>query len=110
MARQPWVTQIRSARTATEQITILRSLKNDIVGHPLKKELAVTEGVLEPVVRLTFNKIGSRQDGKSHDHSFASRPLVEEELLRLQGLQVLASVALGTEALSLTSKLCTNSY
>ncbi|KAK0122119.1 hypothetical protein ONS95_010380 [Cadophora gregata] len=95
MARQPWVAQIRNARTPTEQILVLKALKNEIVGHPLKKELAITEGVLEPVVRLTFNKAGSRQDGKSHDHSFASRPLVEEEQLRLQGLQVVASVALG---------------
>lgn len=75
----------------------LKALKNEIVGHPLKKELAITQGVLEPVVRLTFNKAGSRQDGKSHDHSFASRPLLEEEQLRLQGLQVVASVALGNE-------------
>ncbi|KAH6717910.1 armadillo-type protein [Leptodontidium sp. MPI-SDFR-AT-0119] len=95
MARQPWVAQIRNARTPAEQIVTLKALKNEIVGHPLKKELAITQGVLEPVVRLTFNKAGTRQDGKSHDHSFASRPLVEEEQLRLQGLQVVASVALG---------------
>ena len=95
MARQPWVAQIRNARTPAEQILTLKALKNEIVGHPLKKELAITQGVLEAVVRLTFNKAGSRQDGKSHDHSFASRPLLEEEQLRLQGLQVVASVALG---------------
>ncbi|KAH7413148.1 armadillo-type protein [Cadophora sp. MPI-SDFR-AT-0126] len=98
MARQPWVAQIRNARTPAEQILTLKALKNEIVGHPLKKELAVTQGVLEPVVRLTFNKAGSRQDGKSHDYSFASRPLMEEEQLRLQGLQVVASVALGGPA------------
>ncbi|KAH7370560.1 armadillo-type protein [Rhexocercosporidium sp. MPI-PUGE-AT-0058] len=95
MARQPWVAQIRNARTPAEQIVTLKALKNEIVGHPLKKEMAITQGVLEPVVRLTFNKAGSRQDGKSHDYTFASRPLVEEEQLRLQGLQVVASVALG---------------
>ncbi len=98
MARQPWVAQIRSARNPEEQTAALRALKNEIVGHPLKKELAVSQGVLEPVVRLTFSKTNNRQDGKSHDHSFASKPLVEEEILRLQGLQVVASIALGKES------------
>ncbi|KAF4625055.1 hypothetical protein G7Y89_g13115 [Cudoniella acicularis] len=98
MARQPsqpWVSQARNARNASEQIGVLRALKNEIVGHPLKKELAVAQGVLDPVVRLTASKTGSRQDGKSHDHSFATRPLGEEEMVRLQGLQVIASIALG---------------
>ncbi len=95
MARQPWVAQIRNARNPPEQIGALRALKNEIVGHPLKKELAVHLGVLDPVIRLTFNKISSRQDGKGHDHSFASRALSEDEMVRLQGLQVLAIIPLG---------------
>lgn len=95
MARQPWVAQIRNARNLTEQIAALRVLKNEIVGHPLKKELAVHLGVLDPVIRLTFSRTTSRQDGKGHDHSFASRALSEDEIVRLQGLQVLASIALG---------------
>lgn len=95
MARQSWVAQIRNARSPAEQITALRILKNEIVGHPLKKELAIHLGVLDPVIRLTFSKSSSRQDGKGHDHTFASRALSEEEMVRLQGLQVLASIALG---------------
>ncbi|CZR53857.1 related to armadillo repeat protein [Phialocephala subalpina] len=95
MARQPWVAQIRNARNSAEQIAALRVLKNEIVGHPLKKELAVHLGVLDPVIRLTFSKTSSRQDGKGHDHSFASKALSEDEIVRLQGLQVLASIALG---------------
>jgi hypothetical protein len=95
MARQAWVSQIRNAKSPAEQISILRTLKNEIIGHPLKKELVVTLGTLDPVVRLASNKAVSRQDGKSHDHSFASKPLVEEEMVRLQGLQVIASIALG---------------
>lgn len=96
MARQPWVAQIRNARSPAEQIAALRALKNEIVGHPLKKELAVQLGVLDPVIRLTFSKSSNRQDGKGHDHTFATRALNEEEVVRLQGLQVLASIALGS--------------
>ena len=95
MARQPWVAQIRNSRSPAEQIVVLRALKNDIVGHPLKKELAVALGVLEPISRLVFNKTSTRQDGKAHDYSFACRPLSEEEVVRMQGLQVIASIALG---------------
>lgn len=94
------MSQIRNARNHTEQISVLRALKNDLVGHPLKKQEAVALGVLDPVVRLTSNNQGSRPDGKSHDHSFASKPLNEEELVRLQGLQIVASIALGKETRS----------
>jgi len=94
-ARQPWVSQIRNARNTGEQIVVLKALKNELIGHPLKKENAVASGVLDPIVRLTLNRTVSRNDGKSHDYSFASRPLSEDEVARLQGLQVIASVALG---------------
>ncbi|TVY40582.1 Uncharacterized protein LOCC1_G004549 [Lachnellula occidentalis] len=98
MARQAWVSQIRNAKSPAEQISILRTLKNEIIGHPLKKELVVTLGTLDPVVRLASNKLAGRQDGKSHDHSFASKPLLEEETVRLQALHVIASIALGGPA------------
>ncbi|TVY25892.1 Uncharacterized protein LHYA1_G005254 [Lachnellula hyalina] len=98
MARQAWVSQIRNAKTPAEQISILRNLKNEIIGHPLKKELVVSLGTLDPVVRLASNKLAARQDGKSHHHSFAYKPLLEEETVRLQGLQVIASIALGGPA------------
>ena len=95
MSRLPWVAQIRNARNAAEQIEVLRALKNDIVGHPAQKEVVVKLGVLEPVIRSALNKNGTRHDGKSHDYSFASRPLSQEEIVRLQCLQVIASIALG---------------
>lgn len=103
MARQAWASQIRSAKTPAEQISILRALKNEIIGHPLKKELVVALGTLDPVVRLASNKLAARQDGKSHNHSFASRPLLEEETVRLQGLQVIASIALGIPSIASAS-------
>ena len=95
MARQPWVTQIRNAMNSAEQIAILRALKTELIGHPLKKEAVVAQGVLDPIVRLSFNNKSSRHDGKLHDHSFAARPLNEEETVRLQGLHVISSIALG---------------
>jgi len=95
MVRQSWVPQLRTSKTPGEQNTILKNIKNAIVGHPLKKESAVRQGILDIVVRLTYNKSGRNLDLKAHDHMFAPRPLNEEEAVRLQGLQVLASIALG---------------
>jgi hypothetical protein len=105
MARQPWLGQLRNARSTAEQVAVLKVIKNDVVGHSIKKELVVNLAVLDPIVRLTFSKNSSRQDRKSHDHSFASRPLVEDEIVRLQGLQIIASIALGNY-LRLIFRLC----
>ncbi len=98
MAKQPWLSQIRNSRSPAEQISALRALKNEIIGHPLKKELAIELGVLDSVIRLTFNKNTGRQDGKSPEATLNPRSLTvtEEEMVRLQGLQVVASLALGT--------------
>ncbi|KAM3078184.1 hypothetical protein ACMFMG_002519 [Clarireedia jacksonii] len=98
LASQRWPVLIRNARNPAEQIDALRALKNEIVGHALKKEMVVTMGLVEPVVRMSFNKSTSKQDNKAHDHTFAARPLTEEEMVRLQGLQVLGSIALGGPA------------
>src|SRR5271155_2280074 len=95
MSRLSWAAQIRNARNSAEQIAILRALKNELIGHPLKKETVVAQGTLDPIVRLSFNTKSTRNDGKSHDHSFAARPLSEEETVRLQGLHVISSIALG---------------
>lgn len=99
LATQGWPLLIRNARSTSEQIANLKGLKNEIVGHALKKEMVVTMGLVEPVVRLCFNKsVPKNQDGKAHDHSYAIRPSQEEEeeeILRLQALQVLGSLAYG---------------
>ncbi|TGO67964.1 hypothetical protein BOTNAR_0032g00080 [Botryotinia narcissicola] len=70
LATQRWPLLIRNARSTSEQIANLKGLKNEIVGHALKKEMVVTMGLVEPVVRLCFNKsVPKNQDGKAHDHS-----------------------------------------
>lgn len=95
MSIMTWAEQIRNARNTAEQVAILRALKNELIGHPMKKEAVVRHGVLDPIVRLSFNTQSGRNDGKSHDHTFAVRPRNEEETVRLQALHVISSVALG---------------
>lgn len=95
MAGQTWISQLRMARSHAEQVAALRRIKNEIIGHPLKKEKAVAHGVLESVTQYATNTSSNQQDGKSHTDILLSRQLIEEEVIRLQGLHILASVALG---------------
>lgn len=81
-----------------EQLSALRSLKNDIVGHVQKKEKWVEEGVLEPIVRILDTRRSapkpSQRDSQSHGQP-SPRSLAAEESARLQALQILASLANG---------------
>lgn len=93
------LTALRSHDQA-EQLSALRSLKNDIVGHVQKKEKWIEEGVLEPIVRILDTGRStakpSRRDSRSHAQP-SPRSLVGEESARLQALQILASLANGND-------------
>lgn len=93
----PILAQIRNPRSQTEQIAALRALKNDLIGHQQKKQMWVGLGVLEPIVRgITTSKLQGKQGGKErYENCIASRPLAEEEMVRLQALYVIGSLALG---------------
>ncbi len=105
MARSspPILAQIRNSKTPAEQIVALRALKNDIIGHQQKKEMWVGLGVVEPIVRImTSNKAQGGQNGKErYDHSFTSESLSEKEMVRLQALCVIGSLAHGKKYLAL---------
>lgn len=88
------IAQLLEAQDGPRKIAALRSIKNDIVGHPLKKAAAVTQGIIEPLVRLLARQ-STGQDAAGHDYLFATRPMDEEETIRLQALQILASIAQG---------------
>jgi armadillo repeat-containing protein 8 len=93
----PIMNQLRVARSCAEQITALRALKNEIVGHAQKKERWVELGVLELVVKVLGGRRSSpKLSGRdARSHGSLSRQLSEEEKVRLQALQVLASFATG---------------
>jgi hypothetical protein len=93
----PILAQIRNSRTPTEQLVALRALKNDLVGHQQKKEMWVGLGVIEPIVRImTASAAQVKQNGKGgHEYGFAAKPLTEDEMVRLQALYVMGSLAHG---------------
>lgn len=82
-----------------EQLSALRTLKNEIVGHDQKKEKWVENGIIEPVVKILESSrsspsINGKDSGRGRIPT--SRPLTGEESVRLQALQILASLANGT--------------
>ncbi|KAF9878581.1 armadillo repeat protein [Colletotrichum karsti] len=95
----PILSQILSARSYVEQTSALRALKNDIVGHAQKKELWAGLGVLEPVVKiLNTARSPAKVNGKDTRPHGNPRWVNEEEAVRLQALQLLASFANGGTA------------
>ncbi|GAO17684.1 uncharacterized protein UV8b_01330 [Ustilaginoidea virens] len=93
------LTQLRNAKALPEQALALQALKNDIVGHVQKKEAWIGLGVLEPIVRtLVTNRSPSKLNGKDANAHLLTRPLSDEEYVRLQALQLVASFANGGPA------------
>lgn len=93
----PILAQLRSAKTYPEQTAALQALKNEVVGHIQKKEAWVGLGVLDPIVRTlsstrTPTKVNSARDARLQP---TGRPLSEEDRVRLQALQLIASFANG---------------
>lgn len=88
-----------SSPDQAQQLSALRALKNDIVGHTQKKEKWLEAGALKPVVQIceTSRSVAAkdgRRDSRGQAQS-AGRPLTGDEVVRLQALQILASFANG---------------
>ena len=97
MARPLLLAEFSNARTIPEQIAALRSLKDDIIGHDQRKEKCVEEGLLHSVVDILRNvQSPSKLNGKEpRSQGLAARKLSDVELVRLQALQIVASIANG---------------
>jgi len=93
----PILSQIRVARSYTEQNAGLLALKDEIIGHVQRKECWVEKGILETLVNNLqaiaspppFNGDGSGSPPGS------PRPLSDHELVQLQSLQLINSFACG---------------
>ncbi|KAJ6439545.1 LOW QUALITY PROTEIN: armadillo repeat protein [Purpureocillium lavendulum] len=74
-------------------------LKNEIVGHIQKKEAWIGLGVLEPIVlTLSTSRSPAKPNGKDARTQLISRPLSDEDSVKLQALQLVASFANGGPA------------
>ncbi|KAH9821471.1 Armadillo/beta-catenin-like repeat protein, partial [Teratosphaeria destructans] len=81
----------------TEQVAAWKQLKNDIVGHELRKEAVVKQGLLEvlaDVLAAPSNGTGKRR----RDGAPLLAVWTDEEEARLQAIRVLGSLANGGPA------------
>lgn len=109
---------LRTAQSYTAQTQALRALKNETVGHVMKKEKWVELGVLRPIVKVILperpsnwltgdgrgssgsgEREGSSRSGSSHNRrpSSVTPPdnLPADELAHLQALELLGIFASG---------------
>jgi len=92
----PVLVQLRNSRSYGDQLAALRTLKSETVGHVQRKESWVELGVLEPIVALLeANRPPAKLNGKSNASPVATRPMADDEAVRLQALEVLAIFASG---------------
>jgi hypothetical protein len=91
----PILGQLQRAKTFPEQRNALQALKNEIVGHIQRKEAWVTLGVLQPIVATLSSTLPAKQNGQANRSSVVLRPFSDEDSVKLQALQLIASFANG---------------
>ncbi|KAI4924077.1 hypothetical protein J4E85_008237 [Alternaria conjuncta] len=105
----PALSELANPSTPEAQLAALQNLKNEIVGHEQRKELAVTHGVVKPLaglLRAEARKGGKRRRNVTNGHSSGlfneSRKSAEEwtteDELRFQATLVAGSLANGGPA------------
>jgi len=78
-----------------ERILALKQLKNDIVGHELRKELAIKQGIVKPLVDIL--KVADNTNDGGDGHGLPAIWTQENEA-RLQTALVIGSIANGGAA------------
>jgi hypothetical protein len=102
--------ELSNPSTPQAQVTALQKLKNEIVGHEQRKEVAVTHGVvklLAGLLRTEARKGGKRSRNVTNGHGsgvFDERRDVEEwtteDELRFQATLVVGSLANGERTIA----------
>jgi len=99
----PALIELSNPTSPEAQVNALRDLKNEIVGHDQRKELAVRHGIVKPLVEILkaeARKGGKRRKGALNgnagriDEVYGSEWTVEDEM-RYQATLVVGSLALG---------------
>jgi hypothetical protein len=83
---------LKNADSAYQQIESLRQLKNSIIGHDQRKELAIKHGVLESLVKIVSSQRTSEYNGA------ATQSRIQPDEGRLQATIILGSLASGGTA------------
>lgn len=100
----PALIELSNPTTPETQVNALRNLKNEIVGHDQRKELAVRHGIVKPLaglLRTEARKSGKRTSGRRGTLNANSstgggrEEWTTEDELRFQATLVVGSLANG---------------
>lgn len=86
---------LATADSPQQQIESLKQLKNNLVGHDQRKEIAVKNGVLESLVAIISTPASGQQNGASTGQGQA---WTQQDEARLQAIIILGSLATGGAA------------
>lgn len=96
----PGLSQLKAARSYSEQAASLRALRDSVIGHVHRKDRWIKCGILELLVSIIQNNTVSTtyQNGKQpcgQSAQIGTDTLPPDEVVRLLCLQLLASFAYG---------------
>lgn len=86
---------LANADSPQQQIESLKQLKNNLVGHDQRKEIAVKNGVLESLVAIISTSVSGEQNGASTGQPQA---WTQQDEARLQATIIVGSLATGGAA------------
>jgi armadillo repeat-containing protein 8 len=96
---QDLVLELEGATENTARISILRKLKNEIVGHELRKRECIKYGIVPIISQILLpskRKTGKRveRDG-SHANGFPSQSMNADEVVFIQATCIVGIIAHG---------------
>ncbi|KAH0565742.1 hypothetical protein GP486_000865 [Trichoglossum hirsutum] len=99
----PILTQIRNPSSLSSQVSALKALKNELIGHEQKKEMWIGLGIVVPIVHLiahskSSGKRLSRELNGNGVYSQAVQEKPDENEARLQATVIVGSLAYGGPA------------
>jgi type II secretory pathway pseudopilin PulG len=95
-AAPPILEQLQSAESASAQITALRALKNELIGHDQRKEALAAEGIIPALSQVLTSRWPATNQNESalpQDRSTQKSP--EDCEACLQATLVVGSLAQG---------------
>lgn len=97
-AAPPILLQLQSAESASSQITALRTLKNELIGHDQRKETYIVEGIIPALAQvLTSRWPGTAEFNELASHQGRFTPKAPEDYEAcLQAILIVGSLAQGT--------------
>ncbi|KAI9774945.1 MAG: hypothetical protein M1840_000161 [Geoglossum simile] len=96
----PILTQIRNPSSLVSQVSALKALKNELIGHEQKKEMWIGLGIVVPIVHLLGHSkaSGKRRSRELNGTGIYVQERPGEDEARLQATIIVGSLAYGGPA------------